>query len=137
MTRKSVVLDFMKPQATGGRRESFGGQVGLNEAGWEDTLTRQHVGVLSARRLMQIARRGQSLPKRGVGRHSKIGPPLAALMIGVQRAILLFTRAASGCGPTMRGRCRFAAISRTTKVSKTIATYPRLSQAPCANRRHS
>src|SRR5262245_28617185 len=36
-----------------------------------------------------------------------------------------------------RPRCRFAAISRTTKVSKTIATYPRLSQAPCANRRHS
>ena len=35
--------------------------------------------AMKLRRLMQIARRGQSLPKRSVVRHSKIGPPMSQM----------------------------------------------------------
>jgi hypothetical protein len=37
---------------------------------------------MKSRRLMQIARRGQSLPKGSVVRHSKIAPPMTALGLG-------------------------------------------------------
>jgi hypothetical protein len=37
--------------------------------------------AMKLRRLMQIARRGQSLPKGSVVRHSKIGPPMTLWVI--------------------------------------------------------
>jgi hypothetical protein len=40
---------------------------------------------MKLRRLMQIARRGQSLPKRSVVRHSKIGPRMTATSHSRQR----------------------------------------------------
>jgi hypothetical protein len=36
----AVLLDFVQPQAAGGRRVGLGGQAGLNESGREATLTR-------------------------------------------------------------------------------------------------
>ncbi len=46
---------------------------------------------MKSRRLMQIARRGQSLPKGSVVRHSKIGPPMKlwVIRVGGHRSRLL------------------------------------------------